>query len=220
MKKYINIIKNCTIFSGVNDDEIEAMLKCLNAREERFGKDNYILRSGEATEEIGIILSGSAFIIQEDFWGNRNILSNILPSEAFGEAFACSVGAITNVSVAAEESCVVMWLNVGKILTICPSACGHHSKMIRNLLSELAKKNLLLNEKLTHISHRSTREKVLSYLSSQSQKYGRREFDIPFNRQQLADYLSVERSALSAELSKLQREGMIEFEKNRFILKQ
>lgn len=219
MKKFFKIIKNAAVFSGVTDNEIEAMLDCLGAKEETFAKSQYILREGDAPDLLGLVLSGSALIIQEDFWGNRNIIGKVQPSGLFAEEFACSPGATMNIAVVAEEDCKVLWLGASRILTTCPSACSHHSRMIRNLLSELAAKNLKLNEKLTHIGQRTTREKVLSYLSAEAQKHNGREFDITFNRQQLADYLSVERSALSAELSKLRNEGMIEFDKNHFVLK-
>ncbi len=219
MKNFLKTIKNAAVFSGVSDDEIESMLKCLGAKQETFAKSQYILREGDTPDSLGLLLSGNALIIQEDFWGNRNIIGKVSPSGLFAEAFACSPGAVMNIAVIAQEDCTVLWLGVGKILATCPSACSHHSRMVRNLLSELAAKNLRLNEKLTHMGKRTTREKVLSYLSAEAQKQNSREFDIVFNRQQLADYLSVERSALSAELSKLRTEGMIIYNKNHFVLR-
>jgi CRP-like cAMP-binding protein len=219
MKEFIKIIKNAPIFKGVSEKEIESMLVCLNAKQTDYNKDQFIIRVGDSQKSIGLLLSGSALVIHEDYWGNRNIMTKLSPPDLFAEAFACSPEVTTNVSVIAQEDCSVLWLDVGRILTTCPTACAHHNIMIRNLLSAIASKNLTLNEKLTHIEQRTTKEKVLSYLSSQAQKQNSREFDITFNRQQLADYLSVERSALSAELSKLQSEGMIEFNKNHFILK-
>lgn len=220
MREFILELQRAPLFAGIRSDEIEAMLECLGAREEQFEKNTFLLRAGEAADSVGLLLAGSALIVQEDLWGNRNILARIAPSDLFAEAFACSPDTVMRASVFAEEACTVLWLAVNRILTTCPAACSHHSRMIRSLLSVLAEKNLLLNEKLTHMGQRTTREKILSYLSAEAQKQNRRDFSIDFNRQQLADYLSVERSALSAELSKLRADGVIDFEKNRFQIKE
>ena len=165
------------------------------------------------------MLSGSALIVQEDIWGNRNILSKAGPGQTFAEVFACAPGAVLNVSVEAESAVTVMFLRVRRVLSVCPSACSHHSRIIRNLLGELAEKNLRLNGKLTHMGQRTTRAKLMSYFSAEAQRRGSYEFDIPFSRQQLADYLGVERSGLSMELGKMRREGLLDFHKSHFLLK-
>ena len=195
------------------------MLHCLEVRPETFQKDEYILRAGDRVEAFGLVITGKVMIIQEDFWGNRNILAAVGAGHCFAETFACSPGAVLNVSVIAETNVQVLFLNVKRILTTCPSTCSHHSRMIRNLLSELAEKNLRLNEKITHLGQRSRRAKILSYLSAEAQRHGSAEFDIAFSRQQLADYLSVDRSGLSMELSRMQEEGLLEYRKNHFVLK-
>lgn len=212
------MLKKSLLFTGVGKDEIGPVLTCLGAKTGAFAKDEYILRNGSRSDSLGLLLSGSALVIQEDFWGNRNLMGRVWPGQIFAEAFACSPGAELSVGVVAGEACEVMWLDVGRLMTTCPSACTHHAKMIRNLLAELARKNLRLNEKLTHMGKRTTREKLLSYLSSQAQKHGCSEFDIPFTRQQLADYLSVDRSAMSSELGRLRGDGMLTFTKNHFSL--
>ena len=185
----------------------------------RRGKEAFVLRAGDTTDSIGLVLAGTVLIIQEDIWGNRNILSKARPGQTFAAAYACAPGSKLNVSVIAETPVTAMFLNVKRILNMCPSACSHHSRVIRNLLSELAGKNLRLNEKLTHIGQRTTRSKIMSYLSAEAQRLGTYEFDIPFSRQQLADYLAVERSGLSLELGKMRSEGLIDFHKSHFILK-
>jgi len=219
MKDYSNFLKRTVLFSGINEEETKSMLKCLGAKSENYGKGEYILRVGDSPESVGLLLSGSILVVQEDYWGNRNIRARIMPGEVFAEAFACVPGAIMDVSILTDEPSEILWLNVQRVLHTCPSACSHHSRMIRNLLSDLAENNLRTNEKLTHISRRSTREKLLSYLSAEAQRQGKSEFSIPFNRQQLADYLSVERSAMSAELSRMQKEGLLSADKNSFSLK-
>lgn len=218
MKKYFDIIKASTIFSGIDENEIESMLVCLNAKEGSYRKGDYLLRTGDSAEEIGLLLYGSVLVIQEDFWGNRNLMSRIVPGQVFAEAFACSPGSVLNVSVTSDEASSVLWLNVRRILTSCPTACSHHSRMIRNLLSDIASKNLRFNEKLTHMCQRTTRDKLMSYLSAEAQRRGISEFDIPFNRQQLADYLSVDRSAMSSALCRLRDDGTLDFDKNHFVL--
>ena len=215
----MEIIQKSALFKGIDEAEIASMLGCLGARKESYQKNHYVLRVGDSPESVGLLLSGSILIIQEDYWGNRNIRTRVAPGQIFAEAFACVLGAVMDVSAVADEDCIVLWLNIGRILHTCPTACSHHSRMIRNLLSDLAANSLRTNEKVTHISKRTTREKLLSYLSAEANRQGNARIMIPFNRQQLADYLSVERSAMSAELSKMQRDGLITVDKNCFILR-
>lgn len=218
MKNFLSVIKASQLFSGISEIELNAMLSCLEARKESFSKDTFLLRVGERADSIGLVLSGSVLVIQEDIWGNRNILSKAGQGQTFAAAYACAAGSVLNVSVVAETDVTVMFMNVNRILNICPSACSYHSRIVRNLLGELAEKNLRFSEKLTHIVQRTTRAKLMSYLSAVAQSKCKYEFDIPFSRQQLADYLSVERSGLSLELSKMKRDGILDYHKNHFVL--
>ena len=219
MKDFLSVIRSSQLFSGISENELTAMLSCLNAKKEEFPKNTFLLRTGDTTESIGFVLSGNILVIQEDIWGNRNIISKAGPGQTFAASYACAPGSVLNISVFAETPVTVMFLNIKRILNICPSACAHHSRMIRNLLGELAMKNLHINEKLTHMGQRTTRSKLMSYFSSEAQRLGKYEFDIPFSRQQLADYLTVERSGLSLELGKMRKDGILDFHKNHFILK-
>lgn len=219
MENYLFILKGCPFFSGMTDGEILSILHCMNARVIQTERNSYIFRSGESTETMGLVLSGSVLVIQEDLWGHRNILAKVLPGDFFGESYAATPGSVLNVSVVANEDAEILLLNVNHLLTTCQHACAHHSRLIRNLVSVLAGKVLQWDSKITHISKRSTREKLLSYLSAESIKQGKLSFDIPYDRQQLADYLSVERAAMSAELSKLKKEGILDTNKNHFVLK-
>ena len=219
MKEFLPVIRSSSLFSGISETELAAMLSCLETREERFPKDTFLLRTGDTAESIGLVLSGSVLVVQEDIWGNRNILSKAGPGQTFAAAYACAPGSLLNVSVLAETPVTAMFLNVKRVLNVCPSACEHHSRIIRNLLGELAEKNLRFGEKLTHMGQRTTRAKLMSYFSAEAQRLGTYEFDIPFSRQQLADYLAVERSGLSLELGKMRSEGHLDFHKSHFILK-
>ena len=209
MEKYLPILKNSSFFKGLTDDEILSILHCVEATAVSKERDSYIFRAADSTEVMGLVVSGCVLVIQEDLWGHRNILSKCHAGDFFGEPYAASPGAVLNISVVAEEDCEIIFLNIQRLLVTCPTACGHHQKLIRNLVSVLANKILLLNDKITHVCKRTTRDKLLSYLSSESIRHSSLSFDIPFDRQQLADYLCIDRAAMSTEISKLQKEGFI-----------
>lgn len=219
MREILSILQSSGLFSGISENELSAMLSCLDAKKEDFPKGAFVLCTGDTVESIGIVISGNVLIIQEDIWGNRNILSKAVPGQTFATAFACASGSRLNASVIAETPVTAIFMNIKRVLNICPAACEHHSRIIRNILNELAENNLRLNEKLTHMGQRTTRAKLMSYFSAEAQRLGTYEFDIPFSRQQLADYLAVERSGLSLELGKMRSEGLIDFQRNHFILK-
>lgn len=219
MKKYLKVMHRSPIFSGITEDEVEKMLYCLSPTKETYAKNDFILRFGDEIESIGMVLSGGVHVIKEDFWGNRNIIAHVGPGELFAEAFACKRGVTMDANVIADEATEIMFLKVSRILETCTPICEFHARLMRNLLEVLVEKNLLMNRKLTHMSMRTTREKLLSYLSMVAVQKGKSSFDIPFNRQQLADYLSVDRSAMSNELCKMRDEGLITFERNSFVLK-
>ncbi|NCB30208.1 MAG: Crp/Fnr family transcriptional regulator [Clostridia bacterium] len=218
MKKYLEIIRQSKLFAGVDAPEAEAMLRCLGARSVSYGKGAYILQAGEHADAVGILLAGSACIVHESFWGNRNIVAKLCPGQLFAEAFACTPGAILNMSVVTETPSVALLLDVRRVLATCSSACSFHTRVIRNLLADIAGKNLYFYEKLTHMGQRTTRQKLLSYLSAQALRQGSAVFEIPYNRQELADYLAVDRSAMSNELCKLRDEGILAFRNNHFEL--
>lgn len=218
MKKYIETLKRNQLFYGVNKENIESMLVCLSATTREYKKGEYVFHQGEYLENICILLSGCIHIQSDDYWGNRTIVNKIGEGEMFGESYAVHGGtAVLNDAVATADS-VVAFFNSSKLMTVCSSACTFHSTVIRNLLYSLTDKNQYLMQKLTHISKRTIREKLISYLSSQAKLNNSNCFTIPFNRQQLADFLSVDRSAMSNELSKMRNEGLITFSKNSFTL--
>lgn len=218
MKKFIPVLKKTKMFSGVGDDEIASMLSCLGARLCKFKKGEYVLRQGEYLNDIIVLTEGSLYIQKDDYWGNRSILGHITVGEMFGEAYAApESGPLLN-DVAAVEDSTVIYFDVKRIMTTCPSACRFHSMVVQNLFFAISEKNRKLVQKLGHMSKRSTREKLISYLSEEAGRKNSSIFFIPFNRQQLADFLSVDRSAMSKELCKMRDEGMIEFDKNKFKL--
>lgn len=219
MKKYLQLFRHSKLFDGIMEAEMEPMLKCLSAASRSYQKGECVFWRGERITSVAMLLEGCIHIRKEDYWGNLSILNEISEGEVFGEVYAClGNDEILNDAVAVKPS-VVLFLDINRILTMCPSSCRFHARLIRNLLSVIASKNKMLTQKLEHISQRTTREKLLSYLSEQSLRAECPSFDIPFNRQQLADYLSVDRSAMSNELCKMRDKGILLFEKNHFTLK-
>ena len=208
----------CDLFQGMEEADIQAMLQCLQASMRRFRKGEILFHAGSVTDCAGLVLSGGVYLEQSDVWGNQNMLSHAGPGDLFAEAYACIGGEPLMVSVIAAQDTSALFVNTKRILQVCSSACPFHTRLIQNLLSVLSRKNLSLTRKITHTASKSIRGRVLSYLSFQAQQEGACSFNIPFNRQQMADYLCVDRSALSYELSKMQEEGVLSFSKNRFIL--
>ena len=218
MKKYIPVLKRTKLFSGVGEDDIASLLYCLGARKKEYKKGEYILREGEHISDIFILVEGKIHIQKDDYWGNRSILSVISVGEMFGEGYAApESGALLNDVVAVEDSSVIFF-DVKRILTTCSSACRFHNMIVQNMFFAISDKNRRLVQKLGHMSGRTTCAKLISYLSEEAKRQGSSTFTVPFNRQQLADYLCVDRSAMSNELCKMRDEGMIKFEKSRFEL--
>ena len=218
MKKFIPILKTTQLFSGVGEGEIEMMLSCLGARLCEFAKGEYVIRQGEHLNEIIVLTEGKLHIQKDDYWGNRSILRQISVGEMFGEAYvAPESGVILNDVIAVEKSTVIFF-DVKRMLTTCTSACKFHSLVVKNMFFAISEKNRKLVQKLNHMSKRTTREKLISYLSEEARKQNSSYFTIPFNRQQMADFLSVDRSAMSNELCKMRDEGMLEFDKSNFKL--
>ena len=218
MKKYSPILKRTKLFSGVGEGDIASLLSCLGARKKEYKKGEYILREGEHISDIFILVEGKIHIQKDDYWGNRSILSVISVGEMFGEGYAApESGALLNDVVAVEDSSVIFF-DVKRILTTCSSACRFHNMIVQNMFFAISDKNRKLVQKLGHMSGRTTRAKLISYLSEEAKRQGSSAFTVPFNRQQLADYLCVDRSAMSNELCKMRDEGMIKFEKSRFEL--
>lgn len=218
MEKHYEAIRKCPLFDKIEDDKLTKMLTCLGARIVSFDKKYTIFAEGTPAKYIGIVLSGSAQIVQVDYYGNRSILSEIGKSEMFAEAFACAEMRSIPVSVIANEPCDVMLIDCSHILHTCENNCGFHRQLIFNLMKDLATKTIMFHRRIEITSKRTTREKLMAYLMYQAKKANSSTFTIPFDRQELADYLEVDRSGLSVEISKLRKEGIIKNQKNRFEL--
>ena len=212
------ILADSTLFTGIRSAEIAAMLHCLSPRRRSYGAGETILRAGDLALEMALVLEGSVRLERVDAWGERRILERFGPGECFAEAYACVEGEPLLIDVVAASDCNILFMDTARLLRVCPTACAYHARILRNLLTETAKKNILLSRRIRLIAPHTIRERLLAYLSGEALRRGTRSFVIPFDRQQLADYLAVERSALSAELSKMRRDGLIECERSRFTL--
>lgn len=221
MRKIFKSSKNLyetDLFKGINANDTEKMLLCLGAKTELYEKGSAIILEGEPAEHICIVISGTVHIIKEDYYGNRSIMAKVEAGELFGEVFACAGIDAVPVSVFSAEKSEVVFIDCKKALSPCSESCFFHKVLVANLLRIVSEKALFLNQKIDLLSKRTTREKLLAYLSSQAKQSGRSSFTIPFNRQELADFLCVERSAMSAELSRMRRDGLIDCKKNHFHL--
>ncbi|MDD6484484.1 MAG: Crp/Fnr family transcriptional regulator [Clostridiales bacterium] len=218
MQKYLKQLKQTTLFVGIDENEIENILLYLSAVKKNYSKGEYIFHTSQRISSAALLLEGSVHIQSEDYWGNLSILSKISKGDIFGESYAVSGDcALLNNAVAAKDS-TVLFINLNRIFAADAFEQKFYPRLIENLFSLLARKNRFLAQKSAHMSQRTTRQKLLSYLSEQSIKHSSPSFDIPFNRQQLADFLAVDRSAMSKELCKMRDEGLLSFKKNHFHL--
>ena len=216
MEEYFDILSQCPLFAGISQEELKSMLSCLDGRIIQTPKGSPVFLEGEPASFVGVVLSGKVQILRTDFYGNRSVLTVVSPGGLFAEAFACAEVETLPVSAVALESTSVLLLDCKRVLTSCPNACPFHSKLVRNLLRGIAQKNLMLTQKIRCMSQKTTREKLMEFLLEQAKQHGRAEFVIPYDRQALADYLGVERSAMSAEISKLRKAGQIDCTGSRF----
>ena len=210
MNEFYPLLRRCPLFTGITEVDLDAMLQCLDSRSREISKGCPVFLEGEPARWVGVVLSGAVQVVREDFYGNRSIIAMLESGDLFGEVFACAGIETLPVSVFAARDSRVLLLDCKRVLTVCTNACQFHNQLVRNLLQVTARKNMLLNQKIQFMSKKTTREKLLAYLSEQAKRNGNAAFSIPLDRQALADYLGVERSAMSAELGKLRRDGVLD----------
>ena len=218
MKKYQDILQLCPLFDGIRHEDLSAMMGCIGGKMLSVPKGKAVWREGDPATHVGMVLEGAVRLEREDYYGNRSIVARRGIGELFCESYACAAVATLPISVVADEDCNVLIMDCRRITVSCSNACSFHNRIIFNLLRLVAEANLVYDQKIQITSRRSTREKLMAYLLSEAKLSGSAEFSIPYDRQELADYLEVERSGLSAEISKLRKEGVLESEKNRFKL--
>ena len=212
---FSEILNSVGLFKGIEPANLQAMLACLGAGTQSLKKGKIVLLAGDRPEYAGIVLSGQIHITRENYDGNRSLVAAIMPSGIFAEALCCAGVPESPVTAVAAEDSVIIKLGINRILKTCSNSCSFHIKLIENMLGLIAKKNLMLQNRMEILELKSVREKVMLYLESFRAKQGKN-ITIPFNREEMADFLCVERSALSHELAKMKKDGLIEYRKNQF----
>lgn len=218
MQKNLSVLSQCPLFDGIAPENIGAMLACLNARTLSSTKGQTLFFEGAPATDVGIVLQGAVQMVREDYYGNRSIVAHIGPGGLFGETYACAGISALPVSMVACEDCRVLCVDCRRITQSCTNACAFHSRIVFNLLRLVAEKNLMFDQKIQITSKRTTREKLMTYLLNQAKQHNSSRFTIPYDRQELADYLEVDRAGLSAEIGKLRREGVLKSDKSQFEL--
>ncbi len=218
MKEYYDILSVCPLFEGIAMEDLSGMLNCIGGHTVELSKGQTLFHEGDPATYVGMVLTGAVRMIREDYYGNRSILAHIGPAELFCETYACAGVEELPISVVADEDTQVLLMDCRRITTTCCNACEFHNRIIFNLLRLVANKNIVFDQKMQVTSKRTTRDKLMTYLINEAKNQNTKRFSIPYDRQELADYLEVDRSGLSAEISKLRREGVLESEKNQFVL--
>jgi len=208
-----------TIFKGMNENEIKESLSALRAAEKGYKKGSVIMHAGSVTDRMGLVLEGSVTIESNDIWGNRTILSHVGRGQFFAETYALLKNEAMMVDAVANENCRILFLRTGSLYEQDHADEIWKNKLTSNILAISLQKNLLLSARSFHTSPKTIRGRIMAYLNTVSLKKNSKDFDIPFDRQQLADYLNVERTALSKELSKMRDDGIISFRKNHFAIR-
>jgi len=209
---------NVSLFEGIRGDELSSLLSCLSVRVRSYVKGDCIIREGDPVDSLGIILSGFVQIVKNDYDGNRMIQSSFGTGALFAESFVCAGLERIPVSVIAAENSEILFIPFKKLMHTCEASCSFHQLLVENMMKVIARKNLMLSMKIEIASKRTTREKVLAYLGQEKLKAGQPGFCIPYSRIEMADFLCVDRCALSRELGRMQDEGLIEFDGNAFTL--
>ena len=219
MEKYFDILEQCPLFCDIAPEDLNTMITCLDGKIINVPKGNPVFLEGDPARFVGVVLTGMVQVIREDYYGNRSVMTVVQPGELFAEAFSCAGCETMPVSVLALTDSAILLLDCQRMLTPCAHSCQFHSTLMQNLLHGIAQKNLTLTQKIRYMSQKTTKEKLMAYLLDQAKQQGSNEFVIPHNRQSLADYLGVERSAMSAEISKLKKAGQIDTHGSWFCLK-
>ena len=215
---YLKQLQKMPLFEGIKETEINSVLTCLGSYLRSYKKGELIFLAGESIKSVGVILSGAVNMIKEDIWGIQTLIVSMKTGEIFGETFACGNLSDSKVTFAVGADCLILFLPYSKVLHSCSMSCTFHHRLIENMVGLISSKNVQLIEKIEVTTKKTLREKILTYLSIQSQQQGCSYFDVPLGRLEMAAYLCADRSALTRELSQMRSEGLLDFEKNTFHL--
>ena len=216
MEKYLDFLSQNELFGKIEKKDILSMLQCLGAKKNAYKKNEIIFLAGDNVPGVGVILRGNIQIVQDDIAGNQTIVGQFIAGQLFAETIICTGSAQSPVTATALNDCEVLFLQLKRLVTTCPSACSFHAQLIENMLHIMAAKNMYITKKNRLLSQRTIHEKLRRFFMDNIEEQGSYKFRLAFSRNQLADYLCVDRSALSRELSKMRGQGMIQFSKNDF----
>ena len=216
MKEILPLLKNIALFDGIHEDELLHLLSCLNAKVADYKKGGFVWLQGDSNYRVGIVLAGKVHITKEDVMGNRSLIASIEAPSIFGESMVSSEAESSPVSVQAAADSKIMLIDFARLVKSCSSACEFHSRLVQNMMKIIARKNIYLNEKISYLKRTTTRQKLAAYLLAHMESRSSMRLTIPLSREELADYLGVNRSALSRELSFMKRDGLIDYRKNNF----
>ena len=211
-------LSDAPLFRGIPAEEADAMLPCLGASRRAYRRGECVMRAGQVATRVGVLLEGRLHVEMPDAWGNVSVLESVGPGEPFAVAYACGKESVLDVDVAADADSTVATLEAARVLHPCERQCACHGALARNLLVSMANKNIAMNRRAMAMAPKTVRGKILAYLSVQQTVAGAPEFAIPFTQEKLASYLGVDRSTLSAELSALRKEGVIDYKGRTFRL--
>lgn len=216
MKQYYPVIKNCALFYGIREEHYNHIFSCLNIQLKQYLSQDYLFFLGDTVDSIGILLDGSLEIMKETLSGDRYIITTLHSSDLFGEGIVATRNRLSPVTVKTKTPCTVLWIPYNKLLHICNNACGFHTQLIHNMVTILGEKNYLLNHKIDLLVLKGIREKLANYLLYEAKKKNANSFSIPFNKNELAEYLNISRPSMSRELIKMKEEKIINYQKNNF----
>lgn len=211
-------LSDAPLFRGIPAEEVDAMLPCLGASRRAYRRGERVMRAGQVATRVGVLLEGRLHVEMPDAWGNVSVLESVGPGEPFAVAYACGKESVLDVDVVADADSTVATLEAARVLHPCERQCACHGALVRNLLVSMANKNIAMNRRAMAMAPKTVRGKILAYLSVQQTVAGAPEFAIPFTQEKLASYLGVDRSTLSAELSALRKEGVIDYKGRTFRL--
>ena len=209
-------LEQIPLFENIGPGELPRMLRCLGTVKKRFRRAEFISLEGDRPGQAGVLLRGAVRMIQEDARGNQVLLDSVGEGDLFGESFICAEERGSSVSFQAASDCTVLFLPLCRVLRTCSASCEFHHRLIENLAKIMARKNRLLLERLEILSRRTIRERLLTWFAQQARESGNGRFTCPMGRLEMAEYLCVDRSALTRELARMKREGLVDFSRNTY----
>jgi CRP-like cAMP-binding protein len=214
----IEAYKDFQLFQTIEEDQMQDLMNCLNGHVRRYHKGHFILFDGENVYHVGIVISGTVHMMKEDIWGDQTLVTYMSRGELFGESFALRKENNSYVTFVSATDAEILFLDLRHILTPCKNNCAFHQRLTKNMFDLLGRKNIQLMEKIEILSKNTLREKILAFLSMQAQRQESKYISLTLSRAEMAKYLCINRSAMIRELSTMREEGIIDFDKNTFII--